>query len=58
VGLRRVQSMSGVQTIRSSKIELLNGVDLQLDGEYADSPPVQIDIVPNGLTLLMPPSYG
>jgi diacylglycerol kinase (ATP) len=61
VGLKKAQSMSGVHTVRSGKVDMLsvNGpVHLQIDGEYAGLLPASFEIVPNALTLLMPPTYG
>jgi diacylglycerol kinase (ATP) len=58
VGIRRVQSMPGVRTIRAHKVELSGDVHLQVDGEYAGRPPACFEIVPDAITLLMPPAYG
>ncbi|MGH9559437.1 MAG: diacylglycerol/lipid kinase family protein, partial [Bryobacteraceae bacterium] len=56
-GLRRVQSMPGVRTVRGTSIEISGDVHLQLDGEYAGRPPARLEIVPDAVTLLMPESY-
>jgi diacylglycerol kinase (ATP) len=57
VGMRRVQSMRGVRTVRTGCIEMTGDVHLQADGEYAGRLPARFEIVPNAITLLMPPSY-
>jgi diacylglycerol kinase (ATP) len=57
VGIRRVQALPGVHTIRAEKIELGAGVHLQVDGERAGGAPATIEIVRDALTLLMPPDY-
>jgi len=58
VGLNRVQSMPGVHTIHAGRLELNGAEHLQIDGEYAGRLPASLEIVPNALTLLVPPSYG
>jgi YegS/Rv2252/BmrU family lipid kinase len=57
VSMKRVQSMSGVHTVRSDRVELTGDVHLQVDGEYAGRLPASIDIVPAAITLLMPLEY-
>jgi diacylglycerol kinase (ATP) len=57
VGLRRVQTMKGVHTVRTGCVEMTGDVHLQADGEYAGRLPARFEIVPQAITLLMPPSY-
>jgi diacylglycerol kinase (ATP) len=57
VGMRRVQSMRGVRTLRSGLIEMTGDVHLQIDGEYAGRLPASFEIVPDALTVLMPAAY-
>ncbi len=58
VGLKAVQRMPGVHTIHTQRVELEGDAHLQIDGEYAGRLPACFDIVPDALTLLMPPAYG
>jgi diacylglycerol kinase (ATP) len=58
VGCKCAQSMPGVRTIRAQHVELTGDVHLQVDGEYAGRLPACLDIVPEAITLLMPPAYG
>ena len=55
VGLRQVQKMPGVRTVRSSCAEILTSAHLQIDGEYAGRHRARVEIAPGALTLLMPP---
>lgn len=58
VGLKAVQRMPGVHTIHTPRVELKGGGHLQIDGEYAGRLPACFEIVPDAVTLLMPPAYG
>jgi len=58
VGLKQVQKMPGVHTIRAEHLELSGSVPVQVDGEYAGRLPVCLEALPDALTLLMPPGYG
>jgi diacylglycerol kinase (ATP) len=58
VGLKCAHKMPGVHTIHAPSVELKGGVHVQIDGEYAGRLPVRFEIVPDALTLLMPPAYG
>ncbi len=58
VGVKRVQSMPGVHTIHTQCVDLDGGAHLQIDGEYAGRLPARFEIVPDAVTLLMPPAYG
>jgi YegS/Rv2252/BmrU family lipid kinase len=57
VGMRQVQKMPGVHTIRANRVILEGDGPIQIDGEYAGQLPATLDIVPGALTLLMPDSY-
>ena len=54
VGLRQVQKMPGVRTMKSTCMEVLTKAHLQIDGEYAGRHRARMEIVPGALTLLMP----
>lgn len=58
VGVKQVQRMPGVRTVRSTKMELRGDAPIQVDGEYMGRSPATIEIVPNALTILVPESYG
>jgi diacylglycerol kinase family enzyme len=58
VGVKRVQRLRGVTTLRATSVEILTASPSQIDGEFLGSDPLKIEIVPNALTLLMPPQYG
>lgn len=57
-GCRSVQRIRGVHTLHARRVELEGDAHLQVDGEYAGKIPATLEIVPDALTLLMPPSYG
>lgn len=60
VMVRRHQSMRGVTILRTRKVLFSasrNKTHLQVDGEYADLAPAAVEIVPNALTLLVPPQF-
>jgi diacylglycerol kinase (ATP) len=57
VGLKQVQRMHGVHTIRAGEIELSGDAHLQIDGEYAGRMPARFEIVPDALTILAPSVY-
>ena len=58
----RLAGMKGVNLLRTQRVEYLGASDprvyLQIDGEHAGTLPATLSIVPNAITLLMPPSYG
>ncbi len=62
VALRRVTCMKGVTVLRADRIALTGPADrrvyVQIDGEYAGHLPAEVRIVPDALTLLVPPEYG
>lgn len=55
--VKRVQKMRGAHTIRTTRVELLGDAHIQVDGEYAGRLPASLEIVPDAITLLMPPAY-
>jgi diacylglycerol kinase (ATP) len=58
VAVRQVQKFPGVRTRHSALVELLTPVHSQIDGEYFGHEALNIEAVPDALTLLMPPNYG
>lgn len=57
VGIRMVQKMPGVRTVRAREIEFTGDAPIQLDGEYAGRTPARMEIAPDALTVLMPEAY-
>jgi diacylglycerol kinase (ATP) len=57
VGIRVVQKLPGVDTRRAQCIQFLTPIHTQVDGEYFGCEPMHVEIVPDALTLLIPPSY-
>jgi len=57
VTLRQVKSMPGVRTLRTQRVEFSGDAHLQIDGEYAGRLPATLELVPDALTLLVPPAY-
>ena len=61
VALKRVRGMKGVTVLRARKVCLSAPQDprvhIQVDGEYAGKLPGSVEIVPDALTLLIPPGY-
>ncbi len=59
--MHRHQSMRGVTILRTRKALFSAPADskihLQVDGEYAGLAPGTVEIVPNALTLLVPPEF-
>jgi diacylglycerol kinase (ATP) len=62
VMLNRLRGMRGVSVTRADCVRISqpeNGrAYVQIDGEYAGRLPAVVRIVPNALTLLVPPEYG
>ncbi len=58
VAAKQVRKMPGVHTAQTKSLDISAGAHLQVDGEYAGTGPARIEIVPNALTLLLPPTYG
>jgi YegS/Rv2252/BmrU family lipid kinase len=57
VTLNHVKSMPGVQSFRARRVEFLGDAHLQIDGEYGGRIPATLKMVPQALTLLLPPAY-
>ena len=62
LALRRLDRMPGVTMLRTASATLTcpeeRRVFLQIDGEPAGYLPAEVNIVPDALTLLIPPDYG
>ena len=60
--LNRLSGMKGVAVLRADCVSLSDPEDrrvyVQIDGEFAGRLPAEIRIVPDALTLLVPPGYG
>ena len=58
----RLSGMKGVTVLHASRVDLSapedNRVYVQIDGEFVGRLPAQVRIVPDALTLLVPPEYG
>ena len=59
--LNRVENMQGVTVLRENCLKLTSPGDervyVQIDGEFAGHLPAHVRIVPDALTLLVPPEY-
>jgi len=59
--LNRLSGMRGVTVLRGEKVTLSSSEDhrvyVQIDGEFAGHLPAEISLVPDALTLLVPPTY-
>jgi len=57
----RVEGMRGIVVLRARRVSAPKPVDervfLQMDGEFGGRLPAEIRIVPDALTLLVPPEY-
>lgn len=57
------QNMHGIRIMRTRQAAFLpaagprDPIHLQVDGEYVGAAPARVEIVPNALTLLVPPSF-
>ena len=62
IALRRLEKTKGVTQFRAAHVTLTCTEDprvyVQIDGEYAGRLPAEIKIVPDALTLLVPPEYA
>jgi diacylglycerol kinase family enzyme len=62
LALRRLKGMPGVKMLRTTGASLScpgkRRVLIQIDGESAGYLPAEVKIVPDALTLLVPPEYG
>jgi diacylglycerol kinase (ATP) len=60
VALKQHHRMRGITLLRTQSASFLPatdaGIHVQIDGEYAGLAPARVDIVPNALTLLVPPT--
>jgi diacylglycerol kinase (ATP) len=60
--LGRLEGMKGITVTRARRVTLRHPEDervyVQIDGEHAGRLPAEIEIVPDALTLLVPPGYG
>ena len=61
VAVGRLAGVQGVSVIRSTEACMTrtaaSSIHIQVDGEYAGHLPARVEMVPNGLTLLMPEAY-
>ena len=57
VALRQVKSMPGVRVLRTGRLAFSGDAHLQIDGEYGGRIPATLEMLPDALTLLTPPSY-
>ena len=59
--LNRLRGMKGVTVLRAKKVCFSPAADarvyIQVDGEYAGRLPGSVEIVPDALSLLLPPGY-
>jgi len=57
----RLRGMGGVSFLNAQSLRVFDPEDrrihIQVDGEYAGRLPASITLVPNALTLLVPPGY-
>jgi diacylglycerol kinase (ATP) len=62
VAVNQLEGMSGVTILRGHRARFKAAPDervyMQIDGEYAGRLPGQVEIVPNALTILVPPKYA
>jgi diacylglycerol kinase (ATP) len=61
VVVHQQQKMQGITILRTRQAEISSApgqkIHLQVDGEYVGIAPARVEIVPNALTLLVPPSF-
>jgi diacylglycerol kinase family enzyme len=61
MALGRLAGMKGVQVLRAERVRIACPEDarvyVQIDGEFAGHLPAEIEIVPDALTLMIPPEY-
>jgi len=61
VAVRMHRQLKGITVLRTSEIELRQSRDdrvfVQVDGEFAGHLPARVEVVPDSLTLLVPPQY-
>jgi diacylglycerol kinase family enzyme len=61
MALNRLTGMSGATVLRTDRLSISGTPDarvyVQIDGEFAGHLPAEVRIVPDALTLLIPPEY-
>jgi len=61
VAARRIEMVKGITVLRANQVELSHAPDdrvfVQVDGEFAGHLPARVEIVPDSLSLLVPPQY-
>jgi diacylglycerol kinase family enzyme len=61
VVVHQQQTMRGITILRTRQAVFSapgnSKIHLQVDGEYAGTEPASVEIVPNALTLLVPPGF-
>lgn len=57
VAPRMVQKMPGVRTVAAKQVQFAGQAHVQIDGEYIGETPLEIDMLPDALTLLIPETY-
>ncbi len=57
VAPRMVQKMPGVRTVAAKQVQFAGQAHVQIDGEYVGETPLEIDMLPDALTLLIPEAY-
>jgi diacylglycerol kinase family enzyme len=61
MALNRLAGMKGVTVLRADRVTMTGPDDartyVQIDGEFAGHLPAEVSIVPDALTLLIPPEY-
>jgi diacylglycerol kinase (ATP) len=61
VAARRLELMKGITVLRASEVEMSHARDdrvfVQVDGEFAGHLPARVEIVPDSVSLLVPPKY-
>lgn len=62
VALKRVSGLRGVTVLRAAEVKLAGAagrrIHIQVDGESAGCLPATVEVVPEALTLLVPPTYA
>jgi diacylglycerol kinase (ATP) len=62
MALNRLTAMKGATVVRSDRVTVSGPpgtrICVQIDGEFAGLLPAEMSIVPDALTLLIPPAYG
>jgi diacylglycerol kinase (ATP) len=62
MALDRLDGLKGVEVLRTRHVKIAcpesRPVHIQIDGEYCGRLPAEIELVPDALTLLVPPQYG